>query len=125
MKNNGLIGIGCFAKPEILTRVLKRTLEKYILASFEGCATGCADPSRQPELKQLLGAIINGACANRQPFGRGCPESIEDMDITGFFLALENHELNLSVFKRNGGPGKKKYTAHLDTLTRLRQKRLH
>ena len=36
MKNSGIVGIGCFAKPETLARVLKKMVEDYIFGNFEG-----------------------------------------------------------------------------------------
>jgi hypothetical protein len=36
MNDPGVVGIGCFAKPEILSRVLRKMVEGYILGNLEG-----------------------------------------------------------------------------------------
>ncbi len=125
MNDPGVIGIGCFAKPETLSRVLKKMVEAYILGNFEGHAESPVEKSRSSDLIRLLKAIIEGVAGNHQTGGTGIIDSLTGKKITGFFLAMEKEGLNLSVFTREGRLTSKKISANLDALTRIRKKRLH
>jgi hypothetical protein len=125
MNDQGVVGIGCFAKPEVLSRVLKKMVENYILGNLEGLGAECGEILRQPELRQLLRAIFAGGTGNHEPADFGDQSCLENKNITGFFLALENQELNISVFTRQGHLKKETYTANLYQFTRLRRKRMN
>ena len=113
-----MMGIGCFAGQETLSRVLGRLMEAYALGDWEGvmpikegASAGCL----------ALRKLISGDPDMAWPDGNGSA----DEKITGFFLAFENRRLSLSVFLRRQGTRSRKYTASLDGLTCLRRSRLH
>lgn len=125
MKDPGLVGIGCFAKPEMLSRVLKKMVEGYILGNFKGLTEENNHNSTSSELIQLLKAIIVHATENQQTMGAELIDSLEGKKITGFFLALKNEHLNLSLFTRENRLKCKKFSTNLDALTQIRKKRLN
>ena len=125
MKNLGMVGVGCFAKPETLSRVLKNMIEGYILGNFKRLTEENNDNSISIELIQLLKAIIVHATENQQTIGAELIDSLEGKKITGFFLALKNESLNLSLFTRENRLKCKKFSANLDALTQIRKKRLN
>ena len=106
MKYQGVIGIGCFGKPETLTRVLKKFVEKYILGNSRGPDRGEGRHCVQFETIKLLKALIGGLLESHQFSEPEIIENIKKSDITGFFLAIERSRLNLSVFTRHGQPMK-------------------
>ena len=125
MKNSSIVGIGCFAKPETLVRVLKKMVEDYILGKFDGLIQDRGTKTAQSDVIKLLKTLI-GAPASSQPyFGPDATLSLQNTRITGFFLALGNQGLNLSIFTRDRQQAGKKYTTKLTCLTRIREKRLH
>ena len=100
MKYQGVIGIGCYGKPETLLRVLKRMVKNYIMGSFNGSEQHrhCV----QIETIGLLKAIFGGLLEKHQFSESEIIENIRKSGITGFFLSLERRKLNLSVFTRDG-----------------------
>ena len=125
MNDPGVVGIGCFAKPEILSRVLRKMVEGYILGNLEGHTKKTVDKSISSDLILLLKTVIGGVCGNQQAIGSGIIDSLTGKKITGFFLAMENESLNLSVFTREGRLTSKKISTKLGALTQIRKKRLH
>jgi hypothetical protein len=125
VNNQVMVGIGCFAKPEVLSRVLKRMVETYILGTIEGLASDCGFQLGPLDLKQLLKLIFNGGVEHRtSPDGDGY-KRLENKTITGFFLKFEEQGLNLSVFTRESGVENGRYSANLYEFKHLRRKRLN
>ena len=100
MKYRGVIGIGCYGRPETILRVLKRMVKNYIMGNFNG-----SDQNRycvQFETIRLLKAIFGGLLEKHQFSESEIIENIKQSGITGFFLALERRKLNLSIFTKGG-----------------------
>ena len=102
MKYQGVIGIGCYGKPETLSRVLKRMVENYILGNSKRPDRNDSQHCVQFETIKLLKALIGGLLENHQLSEPEIIENIKKSRITGFFLALERRKLNLSIFTRDG-----------------------
>ena len=102
MKYQGMIGVGCYGRPETLSRVLKKFVEKYIMGNFKGPDRQDSRPCVQFETIKLLKALIGGLLESHQFPESEIIENIKKSGITGFFLALERRRLNLSVFTRHG-----------------------
>ena len=102
MKYQGVIGIGCYGRPETLTRVLKKFVEKYILENSSRTGRNDGQHCVQIETIKLLKALIGGLLESHQFSEPQIIENIKRSDITGFFLALERRRLNLSIFTRHG-----------------------
>ena len=122
MKYQGVIGIGCYGRPETLSRVLKKLVEKYILGNFDG-------PDRKNSLNcvhfetlKLLKALIGGLLENHQFSEPQIIENIKNSGITGFFLALERRRMNLSIFTRDGHTI---YSGILDGQTEIKKNRFN
>ena len=125
MKDSVVVGIGCYAKPETLSRVLKKWVEHYVLGNFEGLVRDNGEKFEPSEGIQLLKTIIGGRAAKQHVPGSDTIGNHQNTRVTGFFLALERQGLNLSIFTRGGHWAGKKYTTNLHFLTRIRDKRLH
>jgi hypothetical protein len=125
MKNSSIVGIGCFAKPETIARVLKKMVEQYVLGNFEGLIEDKGAKTAQSDVIKLLKTIISAPATGQQYLGVDAAASLQKTRITGFFLALGNQGLNLSVFTRDRHLAGRKYTTKLTCLTRIREKRLH
>ena len=125
MNDPGVVGIGCFAKPETLSRVLRKMVEGYILGDLGGHAEKSVDVSMSSDLILLLKTVIGGLTGNQHAIGSGIIDSLRGKKITGFFLAIEDEGLYLSLFTREGRLQSKQISTHLDALTQIRQKRLH
>jgi hypothetical protein len=125
MKNQMLIGIGCFAKPERLSRIFNKLVQDYALGPLgdnhlfdQYIPPGCESADL---LRELLAKPTNG-----RPSGR-C-ETIrfpKHQNITGFYLSFFDQKLNLKIFARGNSAKQEIYTATLDELTKLRQERLY
>ena len=102
MKCQGMIGVGCYGRPETLTRVLKKCVEKYILENTRGPDRRAGLHCVQFETIRLLTALIGGLPESHQFSEPEIIENIKKSDITGFFLAVERRGLNLSIFTRHG-----------------------
>ena len=102
MKYQGVIGIGCYGRPETLLRVLKRMVKNYIIGNFNG-----SDQNRhcvQFETIRLLKAIFGGLLEKHHFSESEIIENISKSGITGFFLSWEKRKWNLSIFTRDGQP---------------------
>ena len=104
MKYQGVIGVGCYGRPETLTRVLKKFVEKYILGNSRLPDRGEGRHCVQFETIKLLKVLIGGLLESHQYSEPEIIEKIKKSGITGFFLSLERSRLNLSVFTRHGQP---------------------
>ena len=122
MKYQGVIGIGCYGKPETISRVLKNMVEKHVMAGFKGLDRKHNEHCVQFETLKLLKTLIGGLFENHQLSEPEIIENIKKSRITGFFLALERQGFNLSIFTRDEQPVN---GVNLDSLTEIRNKRLH
>ncbi len=121
MKHQGVIGIGCYGKPETLSRVLKRMVENYILGISKRPDRNNSQHCVQFETIKLLKALIGGLFENHQLSEPEIIENIRTSRITGFFLALERRKLNLSIFTRDG---QSVNSVNLDHFPAIRNKEL-
>ena len=55
----------------------------------------------EPESTELIRALIAGKAAQPDSIGRNTAKRVENEKITGFFLTLKDHSLELSIFSRN------------------------
>ena len=122
MKYQGVIGIGCYGRPETLSRVLKKFVEKYILGNSIGPGRKDGRYCVQFETIKLLKALFGGLLENHQLSEPEIIENIRKSGITGFFLALERRRLNLSVFTRDGRPVN---SMDLDGQTEIKRTQIH
>jgi hypothetical protein len=125
MKIQKFTGIGCFAKPERLGRIFNKLVQDYALGPFE--SDQLFDQKMPPGCEgiDLLKALMAGPTRDR---GSGPCETIKfpgHQNITGFYLSLFDQKLNLAIFAKGNSSRQEIYTAKLDELTKLRQKRLN
>lgn len=99
---NGLVGVGCFAGEETLSRVLRRMIESYSLGEP---AHALRQRAERAGASRVLGDLMAGA---------GGVESFERGRVAGFFLSFKDRTLNLSLFTRRGGLKCEKFTTSLD-----------
>ncbi len=118
MSEKRIWGLGCFAEQPALQRILDRYFKAYSLGEWRDAFDKDEKGSvNAPALNRLV-----SECHAMNPAGS---QAAPDEKIAGFFLGFENQRLNLSVFTRSRGRQYQKYTASLEELNRLRQKRLH
>ena len=125
MEKQTFTGIGCYAKPERLSRIFNKLVQTYTLGPFRG--NQLFDGAKSIQLKDaaLLHALMAGQTANTGPGNCENPCLEESHKITGFYLTLNDQKLDLSIFARTNSSRPEIITARLDGLTRLRQRRLH
>ena len=124
MKNQTLNGIGCFAKPERLSRIFLRLVQSYALGQLEGIKLVDRFKSVEKEGAGLLKALITGKAAWQESSQLSTRAGVENKIITGFYLSLKGHCLELSIFSKNDSR-LERHSALLEEFTRLRQKRLN
>ena len=125
MENKNVIGIGCYAKPEKLSRIFKKLVQGYTLGPFERSQLLDEPISEKIEGIDLVQALMAG---QRTDLCSGDSEGYsfnEFTKITGFYLTMNDQGLNLSIFARSDGRRPEIITTRLDGLAKLRQKRLH
>jgi hypothetical protein len=116
MQNQTFTGIGCFAKPQRLSRIFNKLVQTYTLGPFKGNHMGEAD---------LLQALMAGQTGDICSAGCKNPGFKVSYKITGFYLTVNDQKLNLSIFTKTNSSRPKIITTSLDRLTKLRQRRLH
>jgi hypothetical protein len=119
MNASKLMGVGCFAKPDRLSKVFKRAVESYVLGEVVEFDNHMDYGGSL--LNKIVASIPNDQWALES--GKFC--NIANKRITGFFLGFNNQGLNLSVFMKGDSLDRERFTARLDGLTRLRNKRLN
>ena len=119
MNTSKLMGVGCFAKPDKLSRVFKRAVESYALGEI------IAFNGHNDAGGNLLDTIIAAMPSGRRTLRSGRFSDSSDKRITGFFLDFKNQGLHLSVFLKSDSSHQERFTARLDGLTHLRNKRLN
>jgi hypothetical protein len=125
MKNRYVTGIGCFAKPEKLRRILKKIVANYTLGQFEDVMMIVRHGAGKSEGIMLLKALLAGDTTCWPWSHAASQNNPRKKKITGFFLWFEDQQLNLSIFAKSTTTGQQRYTAKLEDLPRIRQKRLH
>jgi hypothetical protein len=96
---NGLVGVGCFAGEETLSRVLRRMIES--------CSPGEVAGSLRVWPEASGGSrMLRDLMAGREPCNK--------RRVAGFFLSFKDRKINLSVFTRVGGLKCEKFTASLE-----------
>ena len=125
MRNQIITGIGCFARLEKLNRVFLRMVQTYSLGKLEGIEWANCFESGEPEGTKLLKALIAGKAAWQDTSTTDAGNGLENKKITGFFLTLKDHGLELSIFAKNGNCRQERHSAVLDALTGMRQRRLN
>ena len=122
MKYQGLIGVGCYGKPETLSRVLKRMVARYISGNFREPGRVDSRQCVQFETFKLFKTLMGGLLESHQFPEPEIIENIKRAGVTGFFLALERRGLNLSIFTRDGQATD---TVNLDGQAEIRKTHLH
>jgi len=125
MKNQTVTGIGCFAKLEKLSRIFNKLVQNYTLGQFACHELFRKDMSTGIEGADLLQALMAGLTGGSRSGGYETISFQKHKKITGFYLSLNDQKLILSIFARGNSSKQKIYTASLDGLTKLREKRLN
>ena len=125
MENQMFTGIGCFAKPDRLGAIFNKLVQDYALGPFESDQLFDQNIPAGSEGVDLLKALMTGPTRDRQSGACGTIKFPGHQKITGFYLSLFDQKLNLKIFARGNNSKQKIYTAKLDELTKLRQKRLN
>ena len=118
-----MVGMGCFAGRETLSRVARKMVERYALGRWEESAATRGPVS---EGFRVLRELISGSdgCGTGGEGGRH-REVFGAEPVAGFFLAFEGRQLTLSIFSRRSRHACRTYTASVEELVRARQRRLH
>jgi hypothetical protein len=124
MKNQAVNGIGCFAKPERLSRIFLKMIQNYTLGPLDKrrLVDGCK--LTENENVGLLEALVAGKATRRRSSILDSGSGNENEKITGFFLTLKDQSLELSIFSKSDSRCERHCTK-LDAFTRLRRKRLN
>jgi len=125
LENQIITGIGCFAGPEKLSRIFLKMMQTYTLGPIDGIEWVSEVESGAPEVAQMLKTLMTGKTVRQNWSVADAADELENNKITGFFLALKNHNLELSIFAKNGDRRRERHTAVLDGLSGVRQKRLN
>lgn len=125
MQNQIVIGIGCFAKPERLSRIFNKLVQDYALGSVEDNQLFGQNIPAEGEGADLLRSLMAGPGKGRSS-GKYKPIRFpEHKIITGFYLSLLDQKLNLKIFAKGNRSKREIYSAELHDLTRLRRERLN
>ena len=125
MENQIITGVGCFAGPEKLSRIFLRMVQTYTLGKLDGIEWANGYKSDETEGTRLLKALIAGKSAWQNSTIPDAVDRLENKKITGFFLTLKDHSLELSIFAKNGDCRGERHSAILNEFTQMRQKRLN
>ena len=125
MKNQMFTGIGCFAKADRLGRIFSNLLQTYTLGPFKEDQLINRSISKDSEATVLLQALMTGLTGGSGSVDCGSFNVKRPKKITGFYLALVDQKLNLSIFTRGTKSRPEIFTTNLDGLTKLRRKRLN
>jgi hypothetical protein len=125
MPNQIVTGIGCFAGPQTLIRVFRRIVQSYTLGQFESIRLKDEYTTMGSSGAELLRTLITGKTGLGEARSAEFDDALLDSRITGFFLALKGLQLELAVFAKGENRKPRRYTACLDELVKLRQKRLN
>jgi hypothetical protein len=125
MEHQAITGIGCFAGLEKLNRVFLRMAQTYALGKLEGIEWSDCSESGEAEGTRLLKTLISGKAAWQDTSIPGAGDRIENKKITGFFLTLKDHGLELLIFAENGDSRPERHSAVLNALTTMRRRRLN
>ena len=93
-----ITGIGCFAKPEKLNRILLKMIRNYTLEPSEEFELTSRHETVKAESGVLLKALLSDKAGHREALSLNTVIGSEDQTITGFFLGLKDQKLNLSIF---------------------------
>jgi hypothetical protein len=121
MKKPKITGIGCYAKPETLNRVLKKVLEDFIPEEKNLSNPVGSQPSERLSISRMLRDTF------APPTGSntfGLLQSMERKHITGFFVWIEDRCLAISIFTRDDWRDRYTFTARLNGASAFQAGRL-
>jgi hypothetical protein len=126
MINRKVTGIGCFAKPSMLSRIFKKMVRNYTLGQIESIQlVNDHGKTSEADGSLMLKALLTGKAGYYPPRNSDSCQIASNRKITGFFLTCRGQQLNLSIFAQGDCNSRERYTTSLDGLTELRQKRLN
>ncbi len=126
MGHQAITGIGCFAGLEKLNRVFLRMAQTYALGNLDGFEWSDCSESGETEGTKLLKTLISGKAVWQNTSIPDAGDSvIENKKITGFFLTLKDHSLELLIFAKDGNCRQERHSAVLDALAKMRRRRLN
>jgi hypothetical protein len=111
MQKPKIMGIGCFAKPETLDRVLKRVLEHFIPEERNQSGSLGSQPGERRSLSRMLGDIL------APPTDGNISGRLRDMEckhIIGFFVWIKDCRLVISMFIRDDWRDRYMFTARVN-----------
>lgn len=119
---NRITGVGCFAKPPTLARVLKRAVEAYLTTSLDALGDPGQFSSSHDTGTKWLNYLISEQAG---PLAADRDEWLPPGAVSGFYLEMVPGSLQLSIFTGRGGIGHRHRTTNLDDVASLRRRRLH
>ena len=119
---NSIMGVGCFAKPATLARVLRRAMEAYMMAPLESLEALSGTVSIHNLGAQWVRHLISGQSSSA---AGDRDEWMGPGTISGFFLGVAPCGLRLSIFTGGRGDERRYRTIRLDEVAALRRKHLH
>ena len=120
--NKRIMGVGCFAKPSTLARVLRKAMETYMMAPIESVEEFTRSLKFQNRGAQWVRYLISGQSGSARD---DRDEWMRPGAVSGFFLGVEPRGLKLSIFTDRQRAGRRHLTVRLDEAAALRRKRLH
>ena len=125
MEDQTFTGVGCFAKADRLGQIFSNLLQTYTLGPFKKDQLINRSISKNSEATVLLQALMTGLMGDSGSVDCEFFNDKRPKKITGFYLALVDQKLNLSIFTRGNKSRPEIFTTNLDGLTKLRKKRIN
>jgi len=125
MKNQTLIGVGCFAEPQRLSRIFLRMVQTYTLGKLDGIDWVKSCVSDETEGTRLLKALISGKAAGHETEIPNADDRWTNTKIAGFFLTLKDQRRKLSILAKKSDRQREWHSAILNEFTQMRHKRLN
>jgi hypothetical protein len=120
-----MIGVGCFAKSQILQQRLRKVLENFTLTPYEDIFPAAERMLNDGNLMQFFRSVIRLGAEGPDQVDRALELDSATMKIIGFYLGMVAQSLHLMVFLQDRGGHQKKIIVRLERFNRLRGNRLN
>jgi len=125
MIDGKVVGLDSFGKPESFSKAFKKLVESYALDAIDWFDPEKEHKALKNEVTKFMKTSQTAHVESRESIGLGRDLRIESRKITGFALSLDDQILHLSIFARENGRTKGKYSSRMERYTQRRQNRMY
>ena len=120
-----MIGMGCFAKSQILPQRFRKILEDLTWLRYEDLCPAAEQMFNHDNARRFFAALIRSGTERPDQIERASELVSAATKINGFYLGMDEQSLLLIMFVKDADCQPANLTVRLEKFCRLKRNRLH